>query len=87
LRQGPPYAAESSAEARIPEVGFPNSGSFDIGEGGMVMIDVIAVGGHGSTGLMPAAEPVRPNGHVAWSGEEPAELLDAMARRFGAPAA
>ncbi len=38
-------------------------------------------------GLDAPAVLLRPDGHVAWAGEDPAELLDAMARRFGAPAA
>ncbi|RPK79186.1 rifampin monooxygenase [Streptomyces sp. ADI98-10] len=38
-------------------------------------------------GLDAPAVLLRPDGHVAWAGEERAELLGAMARWFGAPAA
>ncbi|MFG3405320.1 rifampin monooxygenase [Streptomyces sp. NPDC048142] len=38
-------------------------------------------------GLDAPAVLLRPDGHVAWAGQEGAELLDAMARWFGAPAA
>ncbi|MFJ6614430.1 rifampin monooxygenase [Streptomyces sp. NPDC091289] len=38
-------------------------------------------------GLDAPAVLLRPDGHVAWAGQERAELFDAMARWFGAPAA
>lgn len=38
-------------------------------------------------GLDAPAVLLRPDGHVAWAGEEQAELIGALARWFGAPAA